>query len=436
MRRSVSKLIIFLILLLVLPAILVALPRCRGAAETVSEREVNQLIESLGSGCFEIRETASKRLMELEEAIPTLQKARNSADPEVRHRARDILRALSRKRAQRWLARAKVLSEAGRIIETADRVAYWGKGDSTGESWEILTRFADRLAISTTPLSSPGGSWMNPALPKGDFHQYVDKVHPKEIAAPMIDRDTGGDEVILNQQAQVGHNLLIKMGGSFLLRGEEITLKSDDPMTEVAAILHRGIIAASGDVRVFNAAYSLIITGGNFETNGVRSSIIVCDGDIKVRGAPEGCLIVARGKVTCGSGKPAFCMIRSGRSLLLPDSMWPDGKTIALKEGVADPLAFVKFFELGDVGITAEDFTRRGKSDPDSVLLKDVRKESPFAGRLRGGDVILAIDERKTPTTESFHRTLRRTLAKGGPTMTFTVRRADKTFDISIPVKD
>jgi S1-C subfamily serine protease len=55
---------------------------------------------------------------------------------------------------------------------------------------------------------------------------------------------------------------------------------------------------------------------------------------------------------------------------------------------------------------------------------------------LRPGDVITAIDEKKTPTIEIFRRVLRRTLAEGGPLITFTVQRAGKTLEVTLPVKD
>lgn len=167
----------------------------------------------------------------------------------------------------------------------------------------------------------------------------------------------------------------------------------------------------------------------------MKNSILICDGDVDLSDGIEvsHSIIVARGKVTYNKDKIRLwnCLIRSGHTLRLPD-----GKTIDVKDGKSDPLDFVKFFELADVGLATEDLPLRDKSAAEGVRLKEVRKGSPFAAGLRAGDVITAVEDKETPTTEIFRRVLRRKLAEGGPILTITVRRAGKTLDVSIPVKD
>src|SRR4051794_20531838 len=64
----------------------------------LSDEEVARLIEQLGSMDFGQREEASKRLATLgEPGLPLLRKALASDDPEVRRRARDLIRALERR---------------------------------------------------------------------------------------------------------------------------------------------------------------------------------------------------------------------------------------------------------------------------------------------------------------------------------------------------
>ena len=114
-----------------------------------------------------------------------------------------------------------------------------------------------------------------------------------------------------------------------------------------------------------------------------------------------------------------------------------DEPRLIIKDGTPDPLGgFVKFFELSDVGLTVSD--RDQKEDPiqDGVLLKDVRKDSPFASGLRAGDVVTALDRTKATSPEVFRRLLRRKLGQGGPILTFSVRRGERTVDMSIPIKD
>jgi hypothetical protein len=57
------------------------------------------------------------------------------------------------------------------------------------------------------------------------------------------------------------------------------------------------------------------------------------------------------------------------------------------------------------------------------------RRETPFSGGLHYSEIITAIDKMKTPSKESFRKVLRRKLAEGGPTITFTVRRTDKILE-------
>lgn len=150
-------------------------------------------------------------------------------------------------------------------------------------------------------------------------------------------------------------------------------------------------------------------------------------------------IIVARGKVTYNPDEFTLtnCLIRSGNTLRFPDKIVLNKlKTKGHLDGTPDPLGFVKFFELADVGLVAEDLPPREKLPTKGVRLKEVRKDSPFAAGLRVGDVITAIAGKKSPTTEVFRKALRRTLAEGGPFITFTVQRAGKPVDVPIPVKD
>lgn len=114
----------------------------------------------------------------------------------------------------------------------------------------------------------------------------------------------------------------------------------------------------------------------------------------------------------------------------------PHETVIDFKDGTPDPLAFVKFFELADVGLTAEDLPRREKLNAKGTRLKAVRKESPFAHKLLPGDVVTGIDEKRVTTRETFRKLLRRKLAEGGPLLTFTVRRSGRKLQVPIAIKD
>lgn len=318
-------------------------------------------------------------------------------------------------------------------MEVADRLAIAAKFGIGGEKgWESLTQFADEL-ITRTDLSFSSGwkFYRNKEFPAGEFRRYAKLANPKEIAVPRFKLDMENKlDNPMNPQWIAGRKLLREAGGKLLLRGEEISLTGRN--LGVGGVINT-MIAASGEVQISGAMLSVIIAGGDVtKIASLRNCILICDGDVEfLSGWNVKGLIVARGKVICKEGRFGNCLIRSGHTLTLPN-----GKSIDLKDGTPDPFAFVKFFELADVGLAAEALPLREKSDLEGVRLKDVGKESLFAAGLRRGDVITAIEEKKTPTTEIFRRVLRRKLAEGGPILTVTLRRSGKTLEVPFALKD
>ncbi|HEY7326291.1 MAG TPA: hypothetical protein VH592_01530 [Gemmataceae bacterium] len=404
------------------------------AAEEFPKKSIENLIADLGSDRLEIRDAATRALLVREEAIPALRKAlpkaRLSEDLDLRRRVEGILQALERFRALDALTKTKELGKAGRAVEVADRLAMAAKSEvNADEGWESLAQLAAQAIAPTDRyfpyISTP--AWQQ-QLPVGEFRRYRERFNPHEVAKSKIDLDAGTAMPTDDPKKRAADDLIHQNRGRLLLRGEQVTL------TGVFALLRNGMIAASGDVHVSKAMYSVIVVGGGVKNvNRMTDCILICDGDVELLDGWQlsGSIIVARGKVTCKNGEIKDCLVRTGRTLLLPN-----GVKIDLKDGTPDPLAFVKFFELNDVGIAAEDLPPRAKSDVEGVRLKEVRKESLFSAGLRADDVITAIEEKKTPTTEIFRRVLRRKLAEGGPILTFTVRRAGKTLDVPLPVKD
>ncbi len=412
------------------------------AAEGGSNKDIDSLIADLRGNTFETREKATRALKERVEAIPVLRKERHTDDLEVRRRVLEILTALDRKRALRGLAKVNELAKAGRIVEAADRLAFAAKcGIPAEERWSSLTQFAAQVIARTEgyfPLGWKFDAKPN-TFPVGDFRRFAQLTNPKEIAQAKIEICVGREnDKLRDEKVRAGFKLMRAARGALLLRGEEVSLTANPHFP-----LNGGMIAASGNVQLSGAAWSLVIAGGDVtELATARECILICDGDLEFvtgRGIAHTSIVVARGKVVYNPEEFTFtnCLIRSGHSLLLPDAQKVNvGKRVELKDGTPDPLGFVRFFELTDVGLVAEDLPAHAKSDSRRVQLKEVRKESPFAAGLRVGDVITAIDEKKTPTTEAFRKTLRRTLAEGGPLINFTVQRAGKTLEVPVSVKD
>lgn len=399
-------------------------------AEEIPEKTIDALLADLGNPQFETREAATSTLKERVEAIPALRKAAASEDREVRRRVQEILTALERKCAASGVSKAKALGQAGRAVEVADRLAFAAKcGVAGDEGWESLTRLAERMITHSEQCFPPGCSLQGQLIfPAGDFRRFAQKVKSKEIAVRKFELDTGKEMDTPFDPKKTANRKFLQKSYGLLLRAEEISITGRSPLFG----LQCGMIAASKDVHLLGGLSSVVVAGGDIkELSCISHCIFICDGDIELLEIPQSnCLIVARGKVTCKREKLHNCFARSGHTLY-----FPDGKKIDLKDGVPDPLSFVKFFELADVGLNGEDLPARGKSASEGTRLKEVRKDSPFASGLRSGDVITALEDQKTPTTEIFRRVLRRKLAEGEPLLTFTVRRDGKTLEVPIAMK-
>lgn len=373
-----------------------------------SDTEIKKWIDDLGDSHFETREAATRALMEREEAAPALAKALNSPDLEVRRRATAILVELKAKRSRRAIAHAHLLAKEGRIVEMVDRLVYWREWKRADEGWAALTQFAEKAMDSAgRDVYSRGHQrgWKGPILPAGEFRRYVDS-RPAEVFS--------------------GSELLIPFAGRVLIRGERVTVEGESNPG-----LHTGIVAVSGNASIDKASYSLIVAGGNVKIGSFDDSILVCDGDVELSEPPREGLIIARGKVSCRRGKLLGTLIRSEDFYQVLD-----GKKIIIKEGTPDPVGFVKFFELDHVGLTASDRDKKDDLVRNGVYIKDIRRRSLFASKLQVGDVVMAIEEKRVTSIEQFRQLLRSQFAKESPDITFTIRRAGKTVDVPIAIKD
>lgn len=382
-------------------------------AKEFTNAQIEKLIEKLGSVEFGEREKATTQLKTMERAEPQLRKSLKSADAEVRRRVEGILAALEQKRARRCLTQGVALGKEGRAVEMVDRFVYWRSWDKEGKSWDVLTRMADKLiectARDVVPYGFPHASKFrqSPLFPAGEFRRYVERAHPKDV---------------------VGGKLELSRYGRLLIRAEDVTtVGTANPG------LNEGIAAITDRARLFGVMESVVVVGGDVKLLFLDRSMLICDGDVELEQKPLPGLIIARGKVTCRNWKltESGCIIRSENYY-----QFRNGKKIIIKEGTPDPVGFVKFFELADVGLTATERDQKDEPIRDGIWIKDIRKESPFASGLRAGDVVMALDGMKTPSPEALRRLLRRKLALGGPTVNFTVRREMKTLDVAIPITD
>jgi hypothetical protein len=368
------------------------------AAAPPSRLGVEELITRLGSDDYAVREDATRRLLNDEGAAAALRQALRSPDAEVRRRARQILDAFARREEDRALASLAKLAEEGEVDRAVELFVRRPRWPDEADCWQVMTGLAERLLKRERRLFwdvsvKPGG----PA-PIGDFHKYVAKGSPQFIVA---------DEANL---------------GLHQLKSRHVVVRAENVWTVDA--LHSGLFVVSGHIRGVGESLlvnNVIFAGGDVELLGLRGCVVVCGGDCTIRYEPADSLIIARGDVRSAEG--AFnCRIITSGKVHIPKK---DLRRSTVKEGEANPLGFVKFFDPAREGIAVAP-SRYG------VRVTAAAPGKPFAAAgLRADDVITALDGSPTRTPAAFRALLRKRVVQGG-TASFQIRRDGKASEVRV----
>ena len=119
--------------------------------------------------------------------------------------------------------------------------------------------------------------------------------------------------------------------------------------------------------------------------------------------------------------------IFAGGKIDIPHSRFKEPYNCILRPNDRTGMGLIKFFETADVGLDTA-------ADPKGAKLKAVGKGSIFAGRLRPGDVVTAVDKDATPDPEKFRRVLRRALANVGGEVAFHALRDGKAVTVVVAI--
>jgi len=383
------------------------------------ERRIDELIRQLGSEEFEVREKATRVLMECEQAAPHLRKALQSPDAEVARRAAQILEVFAQRKAHHALDRLAALAKAGAVDQAVELLVRRQRWDEDA-CWQVMAQLARKLVDLEQQHFDKAGIRTSEDTPFGDFRRYSAKVRPELVVGPEI----------------------LVRDGAYLFRGKQVSTKN--------ATGH-SIIVASGPVHLSRFGSSVIFASGSVEVERdgepgmVCNSVIVCDGDFKAcyvancliiaRGAVRcsraagHCLIVAGGGVKCSENISNCHIIAGGKADLRKEAALPLMKN-TIKENEPNPfVGFVKFFDPAEAGITVE-------AAEGGVRVREAHEGKPFAqAGLKTGDAVIAIDGAEVASPDSFRRLLRRSLA-GEEAVVFKVRRDSKVLEIPVRVKD
>jgi hypothetical protein len=363
---------------------------------------VDELIRQLGDKDFEVREAAARKLMAREDAIPALRKAAKSDDVEIARRANEILTALAQASEKRDLKKLHSYAAAGEVDRALELLVRRKAWDDEQTAWQAMTEFAEKaMELGQTAFGKPLVPKRNEYLPVGDFAQFMKNVNPEFSVSNKIKPDPRKQR-----------------DGSFVVRAESITVEETSTYD---------LLASAGVVRADDLGYCVVFAGDSIHVPKLAFCVVVCDGDVRASDSLRNCLVIARGDVHCeGAWVTDSRIITSGRFQFKREK---DVHRTQIKEHDKIPLDFVKFFDPAQVGITVE-----AADEGVRVKTADVEKSFGSAG-LRIGDRVLALDDKKVDSVESFRRVLRAKLAQGEK-IVLKIRRDDRTLEIPITCKD
>jgi PDZ domain len=362
--------------------------------------EIAEWIRQLGDTSFAVREAASKRLMEREDAAPALRRALKSPDPEVARRADDILNEHARRREQRALARLAELANNGQVDQAAELLVRRPQWADEEAAWQVMTTLAERLIdLGEKEFGKPAVPVRRESLPAGDYHRYAAKTRPKVQATGRVAPD-------------------VHEPASFVVRASEIEVvgtTADDLFASAGAVRSKGMVI-----------WAVIFAGGPVEVRELNHSIVVCDGDFTATSGAHDSLIIARGDVRCADCGLNCRIVTSGKVFLDRSASYPEVK---LKESKPKPLGFVQFFDPASVGITVE-------GAEGGVRIREAAEGKPFAkAGLQAGDLAVVADDTPLDSPDTFRRLLRKKLATGGD-LTLEVRRENTSWGVVVPFQE
>jgi S1-C subfamily serine protease len=202
------------------------------------------------------------------------------------------------------------------------------------------------------------------------------------------------------------------------------------PGVVTAKSITNNLIVSRGSVQAETIVQgSVIFANGDVTSQGMLSSVIVCDGDVRAtHDTIVQTLIVARGSIIVKGAARGANLIAGGK-VILGDAREPknDAHYNVIKENESKPLGFITFFELSTAGLEV-------KAADKVVQVSAIAKDKPCekAG-LKVGDTILEVNGKKPDSAESLRRLLRDALAVGDASVKLKRGNDALTVKLSLP---
>lgn len=239
----------------VLFALLLAAPALALAVGPPPAPRAESLIGQLGSDDFAIRQEAARQLARLgDPALPALRRALKSPDLEVRRRADEIIREISRRVEPRVIARhVEEIHRDG--LSSFVRRMVTEEGFATENRWGAIAQLA-RLAARRAVVAGKVEKLDTPNL----------NVHRMGIFRGTVPSDT-----ILAE----GRVLIEEKGG--MVGTQDCLVLSSGLLSRVTSI-YKSILVVDGDLDCTSIERSIVVCRGDIDATGIDNSLVLCTG--------------------------------------------------------------------------------------------------------------------------------------------------------------
>lgn len=355
-----------------------------GNTKATAEDAIERLIEQLGDKEYRIRDQATRKLKEMDEALPVLLRAKPSMDLETSQRA-DMIIGTLRQRAVRALV-------------------------AKGKQMEI-DLFIDHLFTHTESLDD--NCWRAALELAQEMVHWAQKKGGRAIR--LSDHDFVKCPAIIAQTLELDLETPRELNAV----EKRVFTRRIVAHWEVS-LVEKSLVFCHEKLRA-NCVDSIVFVNGNIEPHPCRVSptregvailsrcVIFCDGHIRLDKATE-CLLVATGKIRIKSPGPENIIV----------------------EDAKNPLSFLKLYDTSAVGIEV-------RSADKGVVVEKVHEGKRFAkAGIIKGDVLLTVRATKDApaveisSPETFRRQVRRLVVHNGQGI-LQIERGGKVLELVVP---
>jgi hypothetical protein len=413
----------------------------RDSAETQAQpmtpaAEIEKLITQFGSQRYATREEATRAVVKVGlAAVPFLQNALYSKDPEVKRRASWVLDKVNRTHNEQLIQR--LLAEG--IDQYVERLVMKQRR-ITERDWADLAMLGQRASFTGVPSGPRGFVPSQIFLERRVLHTrrfdrvVADELNIKEfkeircariVAGSVIANGSQESFIISNGPAHTDGDL----GMCVLFANGKVTVKGwvtgsvivcDGVLDMPLGMLGNSVVIARGPVVLGECRECTVLAEGPVTVPVCEDSDIYAHGIVTVTER-------ARNSILCGKGSMAVemcskCVLRAEGAVTVKTNR---GDNIIEQNKPHEwPQVPFKFFDPARLGIQV------ALAGGDLRVIA-VQAEKPFGhAGLKAGDVIVAMDKTKPTSTEAFRRLLRRRELEGRTTL--SVRREERTLEVVV----